>query len=150
MEGLQVRKTEPLHVVSFKHKGPYQNLPKAYEQFGGWLGQSKAPTAGYFREIGYDNPMMTPPEECRQEICVPLAGHVVPGDGVEVKTLPAVEVVSMVHKGGLDFESMGPTYQAMMKWSAEQQRPTTYSIITYYTPPDERTNAEVEIALVLA
>src|ERR1700748_708308 len=100
MYEVQVRKTEPLLVASISHKGPYQNLDKVYRKFEEWLEKDHVKRVGYFREIGYDNPMTTPPDECRQEVCVPIAESMTGDDEVQVKQLPLVGVASVVHQGG--------------------------------------------------
>jgi AraC family transcriptional regulator len=148
MYEVQVRKTEPIQVASIRHTGPYQELGPVHGQLQSWISKNKIQPNGFVREIGYDNPMQTPPEKCRQEICVPVA-EAKGGGEVEVKRLPQVQVISVMHKGGLDFQSMGPAYQALMGWAAREGKKTGYSIITYYTPPQNRTDAEVEIALVI-
>lgn len=150
MYSVQVRKTEPLQVVSMAHKGPYQELGAVYAKFANWLQKHNVQTAGFFREIGYDNPMTTPPEECRQEVCVPFAGALEGDKDVQVKQLPSATIASVVHQGGLDFASLGPAYQTLMGWAAQEGKTTTYSIMTYYTQPSDRDKAEIEIALVLA
>jgi DNA gyrase inhibitor GyrI len=149
MYAVQVRKTEPLQVLSIAHKGPYQELGAVYHKFEQWLQSHNIPRTGFFREIGYDNPMTTPPEECRQEICLPIARWVAADGEIQVKQLPQLTVASIVHNGGLDFGSLGPAYQALMGWAAQEGKTTAYSIITYYTPLASRESAEVEIALVL-
>ena len=149
MYEVQVRRTEPLHVASIHHTGPYQELGPVYGQLMGWINGNKVRTQGFVREIGYDNPMQTPPEKCRQEVCVPVGEGAPVSSEIELRYLPQVQVISVVHKGGMDFQSLGPAYQTLMGWAAKEGRKTAYSIITYYTPPSERANAEVEIALVV-
>src|SRR2546423_1443034 len=148
MYEVHVRKTEPIRVASIHHTGPYHELGPVYERLQKWISKNKIRPNGFVREIGYDNPMQTAPEKCRQEVCVPVCDSKA-DDGMEVKNLPEVQVISVMHKGGLDFQSMGPAYQALMGWAAKEGKKTNYSIITYYTPPQNRTDAEVEIALVI-
>src|SRR5258708_2009447 len=100
MYEIQVRKTEPLRVASIPHTGPYQELGPVYEQLQKWIASNKEHVHGFVREIGYDNPMQTPPEKCRQEVCVPVSASVKVGNGIELKTLPQLEVISVVHRGG--------------------------------------------------
>lgn len=144
---IQHRKTEPLFVASIKHTGPYQELGPVYQRLIDWLQKNQITTRGFFREIGYDNPMRTPPEQCRQEICVPVAESVKPDQDIELKVLPEKSVITVTHKGGLDFASLGPAYQSLMAYAAEKNITTDYSIITYLSPVADRQNAEVEIAL---
>jgi len=148
MYEVQVRKTEPIRVASIHHTGPYQDLGPVYQRLQQLISTNKVRPNGFIREIGYDNPMQTPPDKCRQEVCIPICDSTAEA-GVEVKTLPQVTVISVTHKGGLDFQSMGPAYQALMGWAAKEGKKTAYSIITYYTAPHNRTDAEVEIALVI-
>ena len=148
MYSVQVRKAEPLRVACIAHTGPYQELGPVYDRLEAWV-KKKGTASGFVREIGYDNPMQTPPEKCRQEICVPIAKAVRPDDEVRIKTLPAAEIVAVVHRGGLDFESLGPAYRTLMEFAAKEGKQAQYSIITYYTPPQRRNDAEVEIALVV-
>lgn len=149
MYQVQVRTTEPLQIASIRHTGPYHELGPVYQQLEKWMASKQIDANGFIREIGYDNPMQTPPEKCRQEVCVPVIGGAKTENGVEVKRLPKVKVISVIHKGGLDFKSLGPAYQTLMGWAAQEGKKTDYSIITYYTPPSQRENAEVEIALVI-
>jgi AraC family transcriptional regulator len=148
MYEIQVRKLEPIKVAFIRHTGPYQELGPVHQSLQIWLGKNKIQPNGFVREIGYDNPMQTPPEKCRQEICIPVCDAQA-GDGVEIKTLPEVKVASVVHRGGLDFQALGPAYMALMGWAGKEGIKTDYSIITYYTSPANRTDAEVEIALVI-
>jgi effector-binding domain-containing protein len=132
------------------HTGPYQELGPVYGRLFAWMEQKQVKANGFIREIGYDNPMQTPPEKCRQEICVPVGDGVQSAAGIEVKTLPQVEVISVVHRGSLDFQSLGPAYNALMQWAGANGKKTQYSIVTYYTPPQNREKAEIEIAMVIA
>jgi effector-binding domain-containing protein len=144
---IQHRKTEPLFVASIRHTGPYQELGPVYQRLTEWLQQNKVTPRGFIREIGYDNPMQTPPEKCRQEVCVPIAESVKSDKDIELKALPVKTVITVVHKGGMDFASLGPAYQSIMAYAAENKISTDYSIITYFSSPNDRQNAEVEIAL---
>jgi len=149
MYEVQLRSTEPLQVASIGHTGPYQELGPIYQQLQKWIADNRVQPNGFIREIGYDNPMQTPPDQCRQEVCVPVSSEVKTENGIELKRLPELKVISVVHKGGLDFQSLGPAYQALMGWAVKEGKKTNYSIMTYYTPPHQRENAEVEIALVV-
>jgi len=146
---LQVRKLEPLRVASISHTGPYEQLGPVYGRLFAWMERNKIAPNGFIREFGYDNPMQTPPEKCRQEVCVPIGDAVRPEGEIEIKKLPQMEMISVVHRGGLDFQSMGAAYNSLMKWAGENSRKTSYSIITYYTSPQNRQKAEVEIAMVM-
>jgi len=148
MYEVQIRKTEPIQVASIHHTGPYEELGPVHGKLQGWISKNKIAPNGFVREIGYDNPMQTPPEKCRQEICIPVSDARADGE-IEIKRLPEVQVISVMHKGGLDFQSLGPAYQALMGWAGREGKKAGYSIITYYTPPQNRTDAEVEIALVI-
>jgi DNA gyrase inhibitor GyrI len=147
MFAIQHRQTEPLFVASIKHTGPYQELGPVYQRLTDWLQQNKITPRGFFREIGYDNPMQTPPEKCRQEVCVPVAESVKPEKDIELKLLPQKSAITVIHKGGLDFASLGPAYQSLMAYAAEHKIATDFSIITYFSSLADRQNAEVEIAL---
>ena len=150
MYEVQVRRTEPLHVASIRHTGSYYDLGPVYKKLEDWLTSNKIRPHGFVREFGFDNPMDTPPEKCRQEVCVPVSESVATEAGVELKWLPEVQVISVVHKGGMDFQSIGPAYQALMGWAMKAGKQPGHSIITYYTPPGERQKAEIEVALVIA
>jgi effector-binding domain-containing protein len=121
-----------------------------YGRLFAWMEQKQVKANGFIREIGYDNPMLTPPEKCRQEICVPVSDGIQSEPGIEIKTLPQSDVISIVYRGSLDFQSMGPAYKALMQWAGANGKRTEYSIVTYYTSPHNREKAEVEIAMVVA
>lgn len=82
--GPEVAISAPLEEVSLpggRHavmtvKGPYSDLPAAYEQlFGQWLAQSgeEAADAAAF-EVYLNSPMETAPDDLLTEICLPLRG----------------------------------------------------------------------------
>ena len=129
MYEVQVRKTEPIQVASIHHTGPYQELGPVHGKLQSWISKNKIQPNGFIREIGYDNPMQTPPEKCRQEVCIPVCEARAEGE-IEIKRLPEVQVISVTHKGGLDFQSLGPAYEALMGWAGREGKKT--ELFNYY------------------
>ncbi|SFM07208.1 AraC family transcriptional regulator [Shimia aestuarii] len=73
-QGLEQRHLPGGRVAVMTFKGPYAELPKAYDMFyGTWLPHSgELPADDPCYEISLNSPMTTPPRDLMTEICLPL------------------------------------------------------------------------------
>lgn len=60
------------HVAALTHKGPYPDVPKAYEALFRWVEENKRSPAGPARETYLNDPKDTPESELLVEVALPL------------------------------------------------------------------------------
>lgn len=72
-EGVDVEEIPGGHVASVTHKGPYPDVPKAYEALFKWVGEDARKPAGPARETYLNDPKDTPESDLLVEIALPLA-----------------------------------------------------------------------------
>jgi effector-binding domain-containing protein len=71
--GVDLEKIAGGHVASVTHKGPYPEVPKAYEALFKWVEEQGRAPAGPARETYLNDPRDTPESELLVEIALPLA-----------------------------------------------------------------------------
>lgn len=71
-EGVDVEEIPGSHVASVTHKGPYPDVPKAYEALFKWVEENARKPAGPARETYLNDPKDTPESELLVEIALPL------------------------------------------------------------------------------
>ena len=72
-EGIGLEEIAGGHVASVTHRGPYPEVPKAYEALFKWIEENGRKAAGTAREVYLNDPKETPESELLVEIAVPLA-----------------------------------------------------------------------------
>jgi len=84
-----VKTIDPIHVASVRKKGPYgpEVCGQAFDVLTSW-----AEPMGFFKTgpvlaLYWDNPQITPPEECRMDACVGVPEGTVPTGEVKLQTV---------------------------------------------------------------
>jgi len=96
--------------TSIEEIGP--NWPKfAEEVYRQGIFPSGWGIAEYFCHGEFD------PKDVDSELMVPVVGDIAPRKPLTARTLPAVKVASIIHRGA--HENIGKSYEALMKWIAE-------------------------------
>ena len=72
-EGVAIEEIPGGHVVFTTHKGPYTEVPKAYEALFKWVEENGRKPAGAAREVYLNDPKDVPESELLVEIAIPLA-----------------------------------------------------------------------------
>jgi len=100
--GVEVRRIEPLRVAAIRHVGPYDRIGALFEGLMAWAGRHRM-LGSATRVLGlcYDDPEMTPPEQCRYDACLALdPDQSVPlQDGVSEILIQGGEYAVAVHRG---------------------------------------------------
>jgi AraC family transcriptional regulator len=100
--GVEVRRVEPVRVAAMRQVGPYREIGTLFEQLISWAGRSRM-IGPKTRVLGlcYDDPEMTPEEECRYDACLALdpGQSVPPGSGVTEALIQGGEYAVAVHRG---------------------------------------------------
>lgn len=122
-----------------------ENIGKAYGTLFGFLGQKMLPPAGPPSALYFD--LQIDEADIDMEACVPVAREVEAEGDMVFHTLPAGRYATTLHKG--PYDQMGPTYEAMMAWMAEQGlKPLTPVREEYLNDPGEVEPSEVMTRIV--
>ena len=113
-EGVTLKKVESMKVALISVQGPYSEIGPVFGELYGWLSKKGVQPAGLPFGIYYDNPDEVPPEECRYDICVPIAVQVESDERVQIKELPEIEVASFIHKGA--YEKVNSSWKKVYTW----------------------------------
>jgi AraC family transcriptional regulator len=114
MEEIEVKEVEPLTVMSQPFTGSYDQAQDKLEHLMSWLLRVGHPYSEPPRAIFYDDPEVTPADELRAEVCLPIE-EACEGEGDIVrKTLPAQTVATMTHQGPR--EDQPEVYHAIFDW----------------------------------
>jgi AraC family transcriptional regulator len=100
--GVEIRHIEPIRVAAMRQLGPYREIGTLFEKLMAWAGRSRV-LERRPRVLGlcYDDPEMTPEEECRYDACLALDPHqsVPHGSGVREILIQGGEYAVAVHRG---------------------------------------------------
>jgi len=115
---VRLKKTEPMQVAVISHVGPYGEVGRLYEEILKWLKQKglriAGPPFGWF----YDNPEEVLVDKLRSEVGFPFKGEAKPEDNIEIKKIPAQEVLSTKHKG--PYSEVGSAYATLFRYANEK------------------------------
>jgi len=115
---VKLKKTKPMQVATTTHVGSYTEIGRLYGEIAKWLGQKRlritGPPFGWF----YDDPEEVPTEKLRSEVGFPFKGEAKPEGNINIKKVPAQEVLSIVHKG--PYREVGTAYAALFQYAEEK------------------------------
>jgi AraC family transcriptional regulator len=94
--------------------GPYEEWGQGLMRLISVLQEMKVRISGLPMGLYYDNPLETPPEKLRSEVCVPISGRAKADGRFKVKELPAATVAATIHQGPP--EKFTDTFGAMFSW----------------------------------
>jgi effector-binding domain-containing protein len=119
MSKVKLEKRKPITIAYLRYTGPYGEIPfDGYiGRLYGWAKEKKVRPGFYPMAIFHDDPRTTPPEECRADIAIPVAGTPKGSDEVMVRGMPAMTVATISHKGsGGEYAK---TYSDLERWVEE-------------------------------
>ncbi len=100
-----VQPVEPLRVAALPHRGPYQEIRKAFETLVAWANANGVGGPGT-QVIGmyHDDPRVTPEAELRSAACISVGDDIAADAdaGVEILELPGGDHAVCVHRGPYD------------------------------------------------
>jgi effector-binding domain-containing protein len=109
-----VKKVQPIKIASIRDVIPaYREQGSLWRELEIYLGSQRVRRAGpgftMYHDEGYKE------SDVDAEVAEPIAGDLPESRRVRVRTLPAVEVVSAIHKG--PYKTLGETIEAVIQWS---------------------------------
>jgi effector-binding domain-containing protein len=109
-----VKKVQPIKIASIRDVIPtYREQGSLWRELEIYLGSQRVHRAGpgftMYHDEGYKE------SDVDAEVAEPIAGDLPESRRVRVRTLPAVEVVSAIHKG--PYKTLGETIEAVIQWS---------------------------------
>ena len=114
---MQIKTTEPVHVVVLPLKGSYMQHPEAFGRLGGYLSGKGITPAGpafgrYFSDpsVGEANLVW--------EVGFPVPAGVTVEAPYEIKDLPAALCATHVHRGPI--EELGTAWGSLAEWVISQ------------------------------
>ncbi len=119
MGKIKLEKRKPVTIAYLGHKGAYSSIPfdEYIGRLYGWAKERRIRPGFYPMAVYYDDPDTTPPEMCRTDIAIPVAGEPKGDDEIKVRKIPAMTVATISHKG--PSEEYKQTYDALSKWVSE-------------------------------
>lgn len=119
MHKLEIRKLQPLRVITLTHRGSYMLISRAFEQLGNWLAaRDLLKPQTRMVAIYYHDPSVVPEADLRSK-----AGFVIPDLTIESPfertEIRGGDYAVMAHKG--PYEGLPAAYQ----WLYEQWLPTS-------------------------
>lgn len=96
---VQVKTAPATSVMCIEHRGPYTELESVLDELITWVMREGHPYSAPPFAILYDDPQYVPEADLRSDVCVPMEEEVGGKDRVIRRELPALTVVSSVHKG---------------------------------------------------
>jgi len=113
MDSIQVRieQRQPVHIAFVRHVGPYNQTGDAWQTLmkWGWKKMMFRPPETF--GLGYDDPDVTPAEQCRYDACMVVKPGTKVKSPVEVKEFPGGAYVVTLHEGS--FDHIGETYSKL-------------------------------------
>lgn len=127
----------PETVATLTGGGAYEGLAEAFEMLLAWLDRTEVGPAGPPRAVFYNRPGQVDVGELKWEVQVPITQSVPGGSEVAVRKVPALQVVSILHRGS--YEGLARTYLALERW-LQDQRPRVVGPIReiYHSDPRGR------------
>lgn len=103
--------------VAFEElKGAYSGVEEGMRNLKEWIDSKGIEQSGYPFCLFYDNPLETPAEELRSEVCIPVGGEFLPDDIHKVKQVPEATVAETRHSGKPDefYKTYGPFLEGLL------------------------------------
>jgi effector-binding domain-containing protein len=109
-----VKKVQPIKIASIRDVIPtYREQGSLWRELEIYLGSQRVRRAGpgftMYHDEGYKE------SDVDAEVAEPIAGDLPESRRVHVRTLPAVEVVSAIHRG--PYSTLGETIEAVIQWT---------------------------------
>ena len=145
MGKVRLEKRKPVTIAYLGYTGPYGNIPfdEHIGRLYGWAKEKRIRPGFYPMAIFYDDPAKTPPEKCRTDIAITVAGEPEGEDEVKVRKMPEMTVAAISHKGGP--EEYGNTYGALTRWVEENDYDWDGPPIEIYTRKPKMVEGKVVI-----
>ncbi len=116
-----VREEPERKVYTLRHVGPYRTILKSFQRVGAHAAARKQrPTCviGVF----CDDPSRTPAMSLESYACMEVMGPLVPGNGVDVKTIPGGTVVTAVATGPYGGDAVTAAYRAVHEFARSSHK----------------------------
>lgn len=116
-----IRQTEPMTVAFLSVKGHFSQIPTTFGKLYNWISEKGYKPRGPAITVYYDVPGQVPDDQLRWELRSQISENIVaigPNEqGLGVKRVEAVQVVTTMHKG--PYEKIEGTYRALTGWVSE-------------------------------
>jgi len=123
MEAPQRKHIGPLTVACVEHRGPYADIGRVYGTLYGWAHRQGIVPAGPAFTRFLESPGELNWAAGRFEVCLPVARGVQGSGSVQVKDLPATDVLAVVVQG--PYGEMPAHYAEFLAWmSVEGETPS--------------------------
>jgi len=114
MEAPQKKRCDAQTVISIRHTGSHDDIPKVYHQLYEWARQHGVKVTGPGLTIFTNSPSKLDSETAEFEVCLPVETPPEPEGEVSVKELPACTVALVEVKGSYD--EIPAHYSELLAW----------------------------------
>lgn len=116
-----IKNTGPTTMAFLLKKGPYTQIPEAFEKLYRWIGEMGYIPAGPPSGLYMNIPGQVADAELTWELRSPLSGNIQSSspdeEGLGVKDVGTALVASAMHRG--PYNEIGKTHQAITEWVAQ-------------------------------
>lgn len=115
MNAVEIRNEPARRLGAMPHKGPYNEISRAYDKLGAILGaRGLWPQAGAMVAVYYDDPSATPAPDLRSHAGVTFGPDVALDAPLEVVTLPAGPHAVLTYRG--PYSGLAAAYDQLYAW----------------------------------
>ncbi|MHC4823805.1 MAG: AraC family transcriptional regulator [Planctomycetota bacterium] len=108
---VRIEHREPTRVAFVRHVGPYRDTGNAWQTLMKWGWKRMMFRPPELFGLGYDDPDVTPEEQCRYDACMAVPAKTKVKPPVELKDHPAGSYAVALHVGA--FDRIGETYSRL-------------------------------------
>jgi effector-binding domain-containing protein len=116
MAEIQVKRVEPMTVLSLSFTGAYEQTQDRLEELMAGTLRAGHPHCQPPMALYYDDPAKVPAENLRAEVCLPIGEAYEPADeGISRKELPGATVACTVYQG--PYSLIAQVYEQIFEWT---------------------------------
>ncbi len=113
---IDIKETPALTVAAVECTGSFDEISQVFMDLFRWVLLSGGKVTSYPMALFPSPPEQVPAEGVRFEVCIPVGGRLEPGNGVEIRRIPAATVAYIRHEGG--YGKVGMSYDRILIWAS--------------------------------
>lgn len=146
MVKIEAKMAEEMRAACLSHKGAVaaigDDMGRLLGELIGWVMKGGLQVAGPPFSVYYSSPEEMARGEMEFEVGIPFVGEAQGGNNIQIKTFPAQNVLSAIHKG--PYSQIAPVYAALMEYATKNEYDVTGAPMELYlTNPMEVAESEL-------
>jgi len=146
MVKIEAKMAEEMRAACIFHKGAVaaigDDMGRLLGELMGWVIKGGLQVVGPPFSVYYSSPEEMARGEMQFEVGIPFVGEAKGGNNIQIKTFPAQNVLSAIHKG--PYSQIAPVYAALMEYATKNEYHVTGAPMELYlTNPMEVAESEL-------